>query len=124
LCFLMVLFSSLYNISVLFHCILWFSSQECSAIFDLVISTIFVFCLCFSDLTISPTYLFPLLHGMLYIQSLDSSFSSLGLVLVHNYTNYLVLGSLYSLIPLVICDVNRCHCCFDSPLHIYLPHET
>jgi hypothetical protein len=128
LCLPMVLFPSLYNISVLFHCILWSSSKECSAIFDLVISPIFVFCLCFrilvfNDLTISPTYLFPLLHGILHIQSLDSCFSYLGSVLVRNYTNYLFLVSLYSFIPLVTCDVNRCRCCFDSPLHTYLPNE-
>jgi hypothetical protein len=51
--FLMVLISSLCNISVLSHCILWFLSQEYSTSFDLAISPTFAFHLCFAVLVFS-----------------------------------------------------------------------
>jgi hypothetical protein len=40
---LLALFSSLCKMTVLFHCILWYSSQDCLDIFYFVISPIFCF---------------------------------------------------------------------------------
>jgi hypothetical protein len=90
--FVIILFSSLCIISVLFRCNLWSSYHYCSAILDLDISPIFVLRLCsvilmWSGHSVSPIYFFLHSHEMQHIQFFVSWILFWGLVFVSMFHN-------------------------------------